>query len=106
MLDILPTSVPVYMSIDIDVLDPRWAPGTGHPVPGGLSPALLSRLARTVVAHRRVTGMDLMEVNPPLDHGGITVDTAARILAELLSVGARSSRTVPSAARAVASSSP
>lgn len=85
LLEFLPADQPVYISIDIDAVDPRWAPGTGHPVPGGLSAALLSDLARTVVLNRDVVGLDLMEVNPLLDCNGITSVVAATILSEVVS---------------------
>lgn len=85
----LPPDEPVYISVDIDVLDPRWAPGTGHPVPGGLSPASLMRLAGLVARTRRVVGMDLMEVNPVLDHDGMTADAGARVLAHIVASAAQ-----------------
>jgi agmatinase len=84
ILEHLPAGEPVYMSIDIDAVDPRWAPGTGHPVPGGLSVARLSELARLVARHRDVVGLDLMEVNPLLDHADMTGAAAAAILAEIV----------------------
>jgi agmatinase len=83
ILERLPPDEPIYMSIDIDALDPRWAPGTGHPVPGGLSVARLSELARVIASNRDIAGLDMMEVNPLLDHQGMTSAAAAAILAEL-----------------------
>jgi agmatinase len=84
VLEHLPPGEPVYISIDIDAVDPRWAPGTGHPVPGGLSVARLAELARLIAARRDVVGVDLMEVNPLLDHRDMTSAAAAAILAELV----------------------
>ncbi|TGX52434.1 arginase family protein [Sphingomonas gei] len=84
ILEHLPRDEPVYMSIDIDAVDPRWAPGTGHPVPGGLSVARLRRLARVVADNREVVGLDMMEVNPLLDDRDRTSAAAAAILAELV----------------------
>ena len=84
ILKYLPLEEPVYMSIDIDALDPRWAPGTGHPVPGGLSVARLTQLARTVAGSRPIAGLDVMEVNPLLDHRDMTSAAAAAILAEIV----------------------
>ncbi len=84
ILEHLPPDEPLYMSIDIDAVDPRWAPGTGHPVPGGLSVARLSELARAIARKRHVAGLDLMEVNPLLDHQDMTSAAAAAILAEIV----------------------
>jgi agmatinase len=84
LLEQLPSGEPVYMSIDIDAVDPRWAPGTGHPVPGGLTVARLGELARLIASNRAVVGVDLMEVNPLLDHREMTGAAAAAILAELV----------------------
>lgn len=80
----LPAHMPVYISVDIDVLDPRWAPGTGHPVPGGLSPETLARLACAIAGQRRVVGVDLMEINPSLDVDGMTALVGARMLAGIV----------------------
>jgi agmatinase/proclavaminate amidinohydrolase len=74
---------PVYVSCDIDVVDPAFAPGTGTPAPGGLSSReLLSLLA--VVGDLRPVGMDIVEVSPPYDVSGITALLAAEVGAELL----------------------
>lgn len=73
----------VYLSIDIDVLDPAFAPGTGYPEPGGLtSRELLYALGRLRMLDS-IKAVDLVEVNPRLDRSGQTVRLAARILAEL-----------------------
>ncbi len=85
LLDRLPPQQPVYISVDIDALDPRWAPGTGHPVPGGLDVDTLGALARAITAGRKVLGVDAMEVNPLLDHGDMTSAAAASILAQIVS---------------------
>ena len=77
----LPMGEQIYVSIDIDVLDPVEAPGTGHPVPGGFSVAQLCKLVAHVVNARRVVGIDMMEVNPLLDHADATSIAAATILA-------------------------
>lgn len=76
---------PVYLSIDIDALDPCVAPGTGHPVPGGLDIATLSNMIRKLACHRTIVGADLMEVNPALDHDGMTSAAAAQLLWVLIS---------------------
>lgn len=74
----------IYLSIDIDVLDPAFAPATGYPEPGGLtSRELLYSLGRLRML-KSLKAIDLVEVNPRLDQKGQTVKLAARILAELL----------------------
>ncbi|MEV5498716.1 agmatinase [Nonomuraea fuscirosea] len=74
---------PAYVSCDIDVVDPAFAPGTGTPAPGGLtSRELLSLL--DVVGDLRPVGFDVMEVSPPYDRGGATALLAAEIGYELI----------------------
>jgi agmatinase len=74
---------PVYLTFDIDCLDPAFAPGTGTPVPGGLSThqalSILRRLSRV-----NFIGMDLVEVSPPYDHAEITALAGATIVLEFL----------------------
>lgn len=84
MLEPLPEDEPVYISVDVDAIDPRLAPGTGHPVPGGLSGALLEKMAGFVASRRRVVGFDVMEVNPLLDHQDATSALAAKMLAAVV----------------------
>jgi agmatinase len=74
---------PVYVSCDIDVVDPAFAPGTGTPAPGGLSSRELLTLLG-VVGQLRPVGMDIVEVSPPYDVAGTTALLAAEIGAELL----------------------
>ena len=80
---------PTYVSVDIDVLDPAFAPGTGTPEPGGLSTRELVQLLRPL--HRLdVVGMDVVEVAPQYDHTGqVTALAAATILYEGLAAVAR-----------------
>ncbi len=80
LLTLIPDSLPCYLSIDIDVLDPLIAPGTGAPVPDGLTPRQVATLAAALVARRRIVGIDLVEVNPTLDRRGDTVAVAAELL--------------------------
>jgi agmatinase len=75
---------PLYISLDIDSLDPCYAPGTGHPVPGGLELPALCHMLRLLARERSVVGADVMEVNPLLDCGGMTSLAAATALAALL----------------------
>jgi agmatinase len=74
----------VYVSVDIDVLDPAFAPGTGTPEPGGLSTRELQALLRGLapVSERIVAG-DVVEVSPPYDQSGITASAAAAAAYEL-----------------------
>jgi agmatinase len=74
---------PVYLSFDIDGLDPAFAPGTGTPVWGGLSSAAASILLRDLAGIRLVGG-DVVEVSPPFDHSGITAVAAAHVLTDLI----------------------
>ena len=75
---------PVYISIDIDVLDPAHAPGTGTPEAGGLtSRELLSVLRAT--AGMNVVGADIVEVAPAYDHAQITGIAASHVMYELIS---------------------
>jgi agmatinase/proclavaminate amidinohydrolase len=90
---------PVYVSCDIDVVDPAFAPGTGTPAPGGLSSRELLTLLG-VVGDLRPVGMDIVEVSPPYDVSGITALLAAEIGAELLYQYARAN--APGGARTAA----
>jgi agmatinase len=74
---------PVYLSFDIDFLDPASAPGTGTPVVGGPSARQARQLLRAL-AGLQVVGADLVEVAPPLDVSGITAITAATLALDLL----------------------
>ena len=71
----------VYLTIDIDFLDPAFAPGTGTPKPGGFSTRDLLLFLKHF-ARLPVIGMDLVEVSPPLDHNDITSFAAQRIITE------------------------
>jgi agmatinase len=79
---------PLYVSVDIDVLDPAHAPGTGTPEAGGLtSRELLSVLRGLEPAH--IVGADLVEVSPAYDHAEITAIAAAHVLYDLVTLMAR-----------------
>ncbi|MEU4562414.1 agmatinase [Actinoplanes sp. NPDC023936] len=75
---------PVYVSIDVDVLDPAFAPGTGTPEAGGLTSRELLAILRSF-AHLNMVGADIVEVAPAYDHAEITGIAAAHIGYELLS---------------------
>jgi guanidinopropionase len=78
---------PVYVSFDIDGIDPSQAPGTGTPEIGGFSTHTAQRMVRGLDG-LDIVGADLVEVSPPFDVGGITAFAGASILFELLCVTA------------------
>lgn len=75
----------VYLSLDIDVLDPGMAPGTGTPEPGGLLTRELLRAIRRIVGSVQLAGMDVVEVSPPYDHAEVTAMAAHRAVLECIS---------------------
>ncbi|MER8003802.1 agmatinase [Streptomyces sp. NPDC095613] len=79
---------PVYISIDIDVLDPAYAPATGTPEPGGLSTRELQMLLHSL-ADLEIVGADVVEVSPAYDHAQITALAAAGLTFDLLAMVAR-----------------
>lgn len=76
---------PVYLSFDIDVLDPAFAPGTGTPVWGGLSTAQIAVLLRGL-AGINLVGMDVVEVSPPYDHANVTALAGAHVAYDLIAL--------------------
>ncbi|HEX7252887.1 MAG TPA: agmatinase [Thermoanaerobaculia bacterium] len=81
---------PLYISFDMDALDPAFAPGVSHPEPGGLS----TRDALSVIAAISVpiVGADVVEFNPSRDRSGVTAMTAAKLVKE---IAARMLETLP-----------
>jgi len=75
----------IYISVDIDVLDPGVAPGTGTPEPGGLLPRELLRAIRRIVGAVELAALDVVEVSPPYDHAEVTAMAANRIALEAIS---------------------
>jgi len=76
---------PIYLTIDIDVLDPAFAPGTGTPEPCGFSTKeLMDALYMLAEVKDRIIGFDVVEVSPHYDLGKITSVTAAKIIRELM----------------------
>jgi arginase len=72
---------PVYLSVDLDVLDPAFAPGVSHHEPGGLSVREVLR-----IIHRfrgQLVGADVVEVNPSRDRDGVTAMVAAKLVKEI-----------------------
>ncbi len=77
--------LPVYVSLDIDSIDPAFAPGTGTPEVGGLSSYQILQLVRGLNG-LNIIGIDLVEVSPPYDHSDITSILAANLAFEFLSL--------------------
>ncbi|AVB76632.1 agmatinase [Methanococcus maripaludis] len=76
---------PVYVTIDIDVLDPAFVPGTGTPEPCGFTPKeLINSLYLLEEIKEKIVGFDVVEVSPHYDIGKITSVTAAKIIRELI----------------------
>ena len=75
----------VYLSFDIDALDPAFAPGTGTPVWGGLSSIDAAIILRDIAGIDLVGG-DVVEVSPPFDHAGITAVAGAHVATEIMSL--------------------
>jgi guanidinopropionase len=76
---------PVYLSFDIDSLDPAFAPGTGTPEIAGLTTPEAMALIRGF-RNLSYVGADMVEVSPPFDTGGLTSMTGATVMYELLCV--------------------
>lgn len=75
----------VFLSVDVDVVDPGLAPGTGTPEPGGLSSRQLLDAVRRICMEVPVAGMDVVEVSPPYDHAEVTAYLGNRVVLEALS---------------------
>ena len=74
----------VFLSVDVDVVDPGAAPGTGTPEPGGLTSRELLDAVRRIAMGVPLAGMDVVEVSPPYDHAEITAYLANRVVLEAL----------------------
>ena len=83
----------LYVSVDVSVLDPAYAPGTGFPVPGGLSTWELQQILRALVG-AEIAGFDVVEIAPAYDPSGITGIVGVTILQELLAALADTRRSV------------
>jgi agmatinase len=83
--------LPVYVSIDIDVLDPAHAPGTGTPEPGGLTTRELQMILHGL-ADLDLVGADVVEVAPAYDHAQLTALAAANVIYDLLGIFATRQR--------------
>lgn len=80
------SGIPIYMTFDVDCLDPAFAPGTGTPVCGGLSNMQVLKLLRYAkyAYGLNPVGMDVVEVCPAYDHAGITALAAATVIQQML----------------------
>jgi len=74
-------SNPLYISFDMDALDPAFAPGVSHHEPGGLTTRQAIRILQAVEAE--IVGLDVVEVNPERDASGITASAAVKIVREM-----------------------
>ncbi len=75
----------IYLSVDIDVVDPGMAPGTGTPESGGMLGRELLRAVRRIAGAVDLAGMDVVEVSPPYDHAEITAMLAVNVVMEAIS---------------------
>ena len=75
----------VFLSVDIDVVDPGMAPGTGTPEPGGFTARQLLDAVRRCAMELPLAGIDVVEVSPPYDHAEVTAYLANRVVLEALS---------------------
>ena len=82
----------VFLSVDIDVVDPGMAPGTGTPEPGGMTSRELLHAVRRICLELPIVGMDIVEVSPPYDSADITAILANRVVLEALSAIAKRKR--------------
>ena len=87
----------VYLSIDMDVFDPSYAPGVANPEALGLSPTDVLLILYELASDERLAGLDLVEVTPTYDPSGITSILASKLLVETLIVNSlvRSGRKLP-----------
>ena len=82
LTDLTSTFEKVYISIDMDVFDPAFAPGVGNPEPEGLSPTTVFDMIWEL--EPKICGFDVVELCPPFDPSGITSILAAKTLFELI----------------------
>jgi agmatinase len=82
----------VFLSVDVDVVAPGMAPGTGTPEPGGLTTRQLLDAVRRCAYELPLVGVDVVEVSPPYDHADITALVGNRVVLEVLSAIARRRR--------------
>jgi agmatinase len=97
------SDAPWYITIDVDGLDPSIAPGTGFPVPDGVTYREAAALVRGIAARGLLAGMDVTEIHPEIDLRGLTALTVLRLLAMAMGESVRASgdehRALPSLVR-------
>jgi agmatinase len=76
---------PVYVSIDVDVMDPAFTPGTGTPEAGGLTSREMLQIVRGLLG-ANIVGADVVEVSPPYDHAELTAIAASHLVYEFISL--------------------
>jgi agmatinase len=74
----------IYISIDLDCLDPAFAPGVSVPTPCGLNPSQLIFFLKKIVEKTKIVGCDIVELSPSYDINDITANLAARLFKEIL----------------------
>ncbi|MDD5502039.1 MAG: agmatinase [Candidatus Thermoplasmatota archaeon] len=84
VLSQIPKSKNIYVTFDIDALDPSVAPGTGTPEPGGFTYLQMREMLAALPKKGNVVGFDVVEVNPLYDPAGVTAQTAARLIIDFL----------------------
>ncbi|MBB4664283.1 agmatinase family protein [Conexibacter arvalis] len=90
----------LYLTVDLDCLDPSVAPGVGHQEPGGLPFAFVSTVVRRLAPH--VAAFDVAELNPMRDPLGVTAGVAARLVLDFVVAAARAAATQPVSDRVAA----
>ena len=83
-IEAIPQSENIYISFDVDSMDPTLAPGTGTLEPGGLNFAEIDELLKGIPSKGKLVGLDIVEVNPYRDPSGRTAQTAIRLMVDLL----------------------
>ncbi len=81
--DFIKNKEAIYISLDIDVFDPKFAPGTGYPEENGLKPGEILPIIADLIATKKVKGMDIVEVSPPKDTNNMTSKLAASIILKI-----------------------
>ncbi len=89
LLERLPTGKNVYLTIDADGLDPTIMPGVMAPVPGGVTFPQARAIIRHAVMKNRLVGMDIVEIAPERDVGGLTAITAGRLITNMVGCAVR-----------------
>src|SRR5882724_7074890 len=83
-IDAIPRSENIYVTFDVDSMDPTLAPGTGTYEPGGLNFTEIDELMKQIPTKGKLVGLDIVEVNPYRDPSGRTAQTAIRLMVDLL----------------------